>query len=63
MNQKSDKTRKVSYYVGWGTAYGAFAGGMMSFVFKEYIACYLIGAAVGAAVGAVWGRNKLNQQS
>ena len=37
MKVNEAKKNKVSYYTGWGAAYGAFAGGMMGVVFKELV--------------------------
>ena len=35
--KRGNKKDKVSYYVGWGIAYGTFAGGMFSI-----LSCFLI---------------------
>ena len=61
MKANEEKKDKVSYYTGWGTAYGAFAGGMMGVAFKEYTLSFLVGASIGAAFGTIYGKKKLGK--
>ena len=57
--KKSNKKDKVSYYFGWGGAYGSFAGGMFSIIFpKHLLVVYLMGCALGAVIGAIFGKMK-----
>jgi len=53
------KKDKVSYYIGWGIAYGTFAGGMLSIMFLEHLlVILLVGSAFGAVIGAICGKMK-----
>ena len=54
--KNGNKKGKVSYYIGWGIAYGTFAGGMFSIMRPEHlIAVLLMGSAFGAVIGAIFG--------
>lgn len=53
------KKEKVSYYVGWGIAYGTFAGGMFSIILLEHLlVILLVGSVFGAVIGAIFGKMK-----
>lgn len=53
------KKDKMSYYVGWGLAYGIFAGGMFSIMFPEHLlVILLVGSAFGAVIGVIFGKMK-----
>ena len=55
--KKTDKKGKISYYVGWGLAYGTFAGGIFSAFLPEYLLVVLcLGITSGTAIGAVYGK-------
>lgn len=57
--KKGNNKDKVSYYVGWGIAYGTFVGGMFSILLLEHLLVVLfIGSAFGAVIGAIFGKMK-----
>lgn len=57
--KKGNKKDKISYYVGWGIAYGTFAGGMFSILLLEHLLIVLfMGSAFGAVIGAIFGKMK-----
>ena len=52
--KRGNKKDKVSYYVGWGIAYGTFAGGMFSILLLEHLLVVIfMGSAFGAVIGAI----------
>ena len=58
--KKTNKKDKISYYVGWGLAYGTFAGGIFSAFLPEHLLDVLyLGITFGAAIGAVYGKWKI----
>ena len=59
--KKGNKKDKISYYVGWGIAYGTFAGGIFSVLLPEHLLVVLcLGIAFGAVAGVVFGKRKLS---
>ena len=61
--KKGNKKDKISYYVGWGIAYGTFAGGIFSVLLPEYLLVVLcLGIAFGAVVGVIFGKRKLSMK-
>ena len=57
--KKSNNKDKVSYYVGWGIAYGTFVGGMFSILLLEHLLVVLfMGSAFGAVIGTIFGKMK-----
>ena len=61
--KKGNKKDKISYYVGWGIAYGTFAGGIFSVLLPEYLLVVLcLGIAFGAVVGVILGKRKLSMK-
>ena len=57
--KRGNKKDKVSYYVGWGIAYGTFAGGMFSILLLEHLLIVLfMGSSFGAVIGANFGTKK-----
>ena len=59
--KKTNKKDRISYYVGWGLAYGIFAGGMFSVLLDEHLLVVLcLGIAFGAAIGAIYGNLRLH---
>ena len=56
---KTNKKDKIPYYIGWGIAYGTFAGGMFSILLPEHLLAVLfMGSAFGAVIGAIFGKIK-----
>lgn len=54
---KKYKKDKVSYYIGWGIAYGTFAGGILGSLTPDSLTlCFFMGIAIGAAIGGIYGR-------
>ena len=61
---KTDKKDKAPYYIGWGIAYGTFAGGMFSILLPEYLLTVLfMGSAFGAVIGAIFGKMKTSNKA
>lgn len=61
--KRGGKKDKVFYYVGWGIAYGTFAGGMFSVLLLEHLVVILLmGSVFGAVIGAVFGKMKNSMQ-
>ena len=57
--KRDSKKDKVFYYVGWGIAYGTFAGGIFSVLLPEHLLVVLfMGSAFGAVIGAIFGKLK-----
>ncbi|GFI42982.1 hypothetical protein IMSAGC018_00646 [Lachnospiraceae bacterium] len=57
--KSGNKKDKVFYYVGWGIAYGTFAGGIFSVLLPEHLLVVLfMGSAFGAVIGAILGKIK-----
>lgn len=57
----ANKKDKVFYYIGWGIAYGTFAGGMFSILLHEHLLVVLFMCiALGAVIGAIFGKNRKN---
>lgn len=57
--KRGSKKDKVFYYVGWGIAYGTFAGGIFSVLFPDHLLVVLFtGSAFGATIGAIYGKMK-----
>ena len=57
--KRGNKKDKVSYNVGWGIAYGTFAGGMFSILLLEHLlVVFFMGSAFGAVIGAIFGKMK-----
>jgi|GEM_PF-6406498 len=55
--KKDNKKDRISYYVGWGLAYGTFAGGIFNVLLSEHLLVVLyLGIAFGAAIGAIYGK-------
>ena len=51
----------ICSYVGWGIAYGTFAGGIFSVLLPEHLLVVLcLGIAFGAVAGVVFGKRKLS---
>lgn len=62
--KKAEKRDRLSYYVGWGLAYGTFAGGVWGVLFPGHLLAALYGGiALGAVMGALYGKWKLTKQS
>lgn len=58
--KKGSKKDKIPYYIGWGIAYGIFAGGTLSILFFEHLLVALfMGSASGAVIGAIFGKMKI----
>lgn len=58
--KKTNKKDKISYYVGWGLAYGTFAGGIFGVLYPEHLlVVFFLAIAFGAAIGAVCGKWKI----
>lgn len=61
--KKANKKDKVSYYIGWGIAYGTFAGGMFSILLPEHLlVVFFMGSAFGAVIGAIFGKMKIDSK-
>ena len=61
--KKGNKKDKISYYVGWGIAYGTFAGGIFSVLLPEHLLVVLcLGIAFGAVAGVIFGKRKLSMK-
>ena len=57
--KSGNKKEKVFNYVGWGIAYGTFAGGIFSVLLPEHLLVVLfMGSAFGAVIGAILGKIK-----
>ena len=57
--KKGNKKDKLSYYIGWGIAYGSCAGGMLSIMLPKHLLVVLImGIVFGAVIGTVFGKMK-----
>lgn len=57
---KSNKKDKISYYVGWGIAYGTFVGGIFSVLLPEYLlVVFCLGIVFGAVLGVIFGKKNL----
>ena len=54
--KRGNKKDKVSYYVGWGIAYGTFAGGIL--LLEHLLVVLFMGSAFGAVIGAIFGKMK-----
>ena len=62
MKANNNKKNKVSYYVGWGTAWGAVAGAALGCIFRDYLAImFFISIACGAGIGGIYGKKKLEK--
>ena len=60
--KKTDKKDRISYYVGWGLAYGTFAGGIFSVLLTKHLLVLLyLGIAFGAVIGAIYGKLKIKK--
>ena len=62
--KSTNKRDRISYYVGWGLAYGIFAGGMFSVLLAKHLLVVLcLGIAFGAAIGAIYGNLRLHPEN
>ena len=60
--KKTNKRDRISYYVGWGLAYGTFAGGIFSVMLPDHLLVVLyLGIAFGAVIGAIYGKLKIKK--
>lgn len=60
--KKTNKRDRISYYVGWGLAYGTFAGGIFSVMFPDHLlVVFYLGIAFGTAIGAIYGKLKIKK--
>ena len=55
---KHHKRNTVSYYTGWGIAYGTFGGAVLDIMLDMPGVPFFLGIAIGAAVGTVYGKMK-----
>ena len=60
--KKTDKRDRISYYAGWGLAYGTFAGGIFSVLLTKHLLVVLyLGIAFGSVIGAIYGKLKIKK--
>ena len=58
----TDKRNRVSYYLGWGLAYGTFTGGIFSILLPEHLLVVLfLGITFGLVIGAIFGKLKIKK--
>lgn len=60
--KKDTKKDRISYYVGWGLAYGTFAGGIFTILLPErLLVVFYLGITFGAAIGAIYRKLKISK--
>lgn len=60
--KKDNKKCRISYYVGWGLAYGTFAGGIFTVLLPDHLLIVLyLGIVFGAVIGAIYGKSKISK--
>lgn len=61
MNEMRRRDR-ISYYTGWGLAWGTFAGGMLGILLPEHLLVVLLmGIACGGVIGTLVGKRILGR--
>ena len=62
--KKSNKKDRISYYVGWGLAYGAYAGGIFHILLpKHSLVMFYLEIVFGAVIGAIYGKWKIRERN